>query len=118
MSDHPFDYKETVRRYYIVFAVLLIGTVITVSISYLHLPLHLAVTLALIVATVKASFVACYFMHLISERKLIYCILGFTFFFILGLFSLPPCTISVPDGTQHRPFTEEHPKETSAHHVS
>jgi hypothetical protein len=34
-----------------------------------HLPVHQAVTIALIVATIKGSLVACYFMHLISGKK-------------------------------------------------
>ena len=37
-----------------------------------------AVTVALLVALVKGSLVACYFMHLISEKKLIYAVLALT----------------------------------------
>ena len=51
---------------------------------------------------IKASLVAGYFMHLISERKLIYCILAFTAFFFVGLMFLtlvayhdfPPQTVT------------------------
>ena len=46
-------------------------TIITVAISRVHLPVPIAVTVALLVATIKGSLVACYFMHLISEKKLI-----------------------------------------------
>ena len=35
-------------------------------------------TVALLVATIKGSLVACYFMHLISEKKLIYAVLALT----------------------------------------
>ena len=46
-------------------------TIVTVAISRFHLSVPIAVTVALFVATVKGSLVACYFMHLISEKKLI-----------------------------------------------
>lgn len=88
MSGHG-DIKSEVRGYMIVFGALLVGTVITVGASYLHLSLVAAVTLALIIATVKAALVVCYFMHLISERQLIYIVLIFTVIFFSGLLSLP-----------------------------
>ena len=53
-----------------------------------------AVTVALIVATVKGSLVACYFMHLISEQKLIYAVLGLTVVFFVVLVALPVLTVS------------------------
>ena len=84
-SDHTHDVKKEVRGYIIVFSALMALTLITVAVKYLHLGLKGAVTVALIIATFKASLVACYFMHLISERKLIYIILIFTVFFFAGL---------------------------------
>jgi len=71
-------------------------TIITVAISYLHLPLPVAVTVALFVAIVKGSLVACYFMHLLSEKKLIYAVLGLTAVFFVVLLALP--VITVHDG--------------------
>ena len=47
----------------------------------------------LLVATVKGSLVACYFMHLISEKKLIYAVLGLTFVFFVVLLALPSLTV-------------------------
>ena len=67
-----------VRIYITVFVALMVLTIITVAISYLHLPVPIAVTVALLVATIKGSLVACYFMHLISEKKLIYAVLVLT----------------------------------------
>jgi len=81
MSGENIDIDKHVRTYIVVFVGLLALTLITVAISYLHLPLGPAVALALFVAIVKGSLVACFFMHLISERKLIYWVLGFTVFF-------------------------------------
>ena len=43
---------------------------------------------AMLVATFKAGLVAYIFMHLAAEKKLIYRILVFTGFFVLGLFWL------------------------------
>jgi len=86
MSDaHAHDIKKEVKVYMVVFAALAAFTVITVAISYLHLQLFWAVTVALCVAFIKGSLVACYFMHLISEKKLIYTILIFVMIFFLGL---------------------------------
>jgi len=86
MSDtHAHDIKKEVKVYLIVFAALAAFTVITVAISYLHLKLFWAITVALMVASIKGTLVACYFMHLISEKKLIYTILIFVVIFFLGL---------------------------------
>lgn len=87
-SDHdpahhndPEHVMKEVRKYWIVFGALAAFTIITVGISYLHLPVWAAVTLALIVASIKASMVAAVFMHLISEKKVIYAVLVLTVFF-------------------------------------
>ena len=93
-SDHTAaDIDRHVRVYITVFVALMALTIITVAISYLHLPLPMAVTVALLVATVKGTLVACYFMHLISEKKLIYAVLGLTAVFFLALLALPVFTV-------------------------
>jgi cytochrome c oxidase subunit 4 len=69
-------------------------TIITVVISRFHLPVPIAVTIALLVATIKGSLVACYFMHLISEKKLIYAVLLLTVAFFIALLALPILTVS------------------------
>ena len=83
---HHQDIDKHVRTYLMVFGTLLVLTIITVGISYLHLPVATAIGLALLVATIKGSLVACFFMHLISEKKLILSVLLLTvvfFFFVL-----------------------------------
>jgi cytochrome c oxidase subunit IV len=89
MSDHhdsPEEIKKHVKRYVFVFVALLVGTIITVGASYLHLSsVALTVTIALFIASVKAFLVAGYFMHLISEKKMIYSILVVTVFFFAAL---------------------------------
>ncbi len=80
-DDSPEGIRKEIRRYLIVFAALGVLTIVTVAISYLDLPTWQAVTLGLVVATVKGSLVAAFFMHLVSERKLIYAVLVLTVFF-------------------------------------
>jgi cytochrome c oxidase subunit 4 len=92
-SDHAVDIDRHVRIYITVFVALMVLTIVTVAIARLHLPVHLAVTLALLVATVKGSLVACYFMHLISEKKLIYAVLLLTAIFFVVLLALPVVTV-------------------------
>jgi cytochrome c oxidase subunit IV len=94
MSDHAADIDKQVRVYITVFVALMVLTVITVAISRVHLPVPMAVTVALIVATVKGTLVACYFMHLISEKKLIYAVLVLTAAFFVALLALPAVTHS------------------------
>jgi cytochrome c oxidase subunit 4 len=89
MSDHSHDISRHVRIYITVFVALLVGTLVTVALNYMHFEsVPLTIAIALFVAVIKASLVACYFMHLISERKMIYCILVFTAFFFIGLMFL------------------------------
>jgi len=93
-SDHAADIDRHVRVYIIVFVALMALTIITVAVSYLHLPPAMAITVALLVATVKGTLVACYFMHLISEKKLIYAVLVLTAVFFVALLALPAVTVS------------------------
>ncbi len=81
--------KEHVRVYLVVFVTLAVLTVVTVAISYLHLSTALAITVAMIVATVKAGLVAGYFMHLVSEEKVILWLLLLCAAFLVFLFALP-----------------------------
>ncbi len=89
-DDHsPEQFSHHVRRYLFVFYALLFGTVITVGASYIPFGHHAVnVGVALAIACGKAFLVAGYFMHLISERKMIYGIMAFTAFFFIGLMFL------------------------------
>jgi cytochrome c oxidase subunit 4 len=93
-TEHAVDIDHHVKIYITVFVALMVLTIVTVAISYLHLPIAMAVTVALLVATVKGSLVACYFMHLISEKKLIYAVLALTVIFFIALLALPAVTHS------------------------
>ena len=81
--------KEHVRVYVMVFVALAVLTIVTVAISYLHLPTPWAITLAMVVATVKAGLVASYFMHLISEEKVILWLLLLCAAFVFSVFAGP-----------------------------
>ena len=91
-GDHAAEIDKHVRIYITVFVALMVLTIITVAIARVHLPLPIAVSLALLVATIKGSLVACYFMHLVSEKKLIYAVLGITVAFFIVLLALPVLT--------------------------
>ncbi|MDG1857007.1 MAG: cytochrome C oxidase subunit IV family protein [Verrucomicrobiota bacterium] len=90
MSGHgPEEIKKTKRTYLKVLGVWVVGTFLTVAASYLHFDsMAMTVGLALLISSVKAGFVALYFMHLIDEQKIIYKLLGLTTFFFLGLMVL------------------------------
>ena len=101
------DIQKEVRIYILVFVSLAALTVITVAISYLHLKIYLAIMIALCVATIKGSLVGCYFMHLISERRLVYTVLTLTGIFFIVIFALPLLGFYDPlNGTQRSPYVD------------
>lgn len=79
------DVAVQVRGYLFVFGALLVLTVLTVGVSYLHLPKAPAITIGLSIALAKAALVAMYFMHLKGEREMVYWPLGLTAFLFVGL---------------------------------
>jgi cytochrome c oxidase subunit 4 len=104
MSTDTSDFSHHLRRYLYVFYALLFGTLITVGASYIQFPHRsLNIAVALIIASGKAFLVAGYFMHLISERKMIYGILAFTVFFVVGLMALTLWSFA-----DFPPFTRTH----------
>jgi len=88
MSHDHAEIDSHVRTYLFVFASLMVLTFLTVGAwKYLELDVVPTIAVALLIATIKASLVACFFMHLLSEKKLILWILVLTvsFFFVLLL---------------------------------
>src|ERR687884_1073122 len=92
-STSPEEFKRHLGKYYVVFVALLCLTAITVGVSYLHLNRPLAITVALIIASVKAGLVAAVFMHLIDEKKVIYAVLVLTALFFALVLLLPSFTV-------------------------
>ena len=87
------DIKKHIVVYYKVFAALAVLTTVTVAISYLDFTIGPAVLVAMLVASVKGTLVACYFMHLLSERGLVFWVLGLCAVFFAFLMVLPVVTI-------------------------
>jgi cytochrome c oxidase subunit 4 len=83
------EIKKETRVYVLVFVALAALTVITVAVSTLDLSAGAAVAVALFIAAIKGSLVAAFFMHLISERKLVMAVLILTLIFFLALIFLP-----------------------------
>ena len=80
-DNSPEAIRREMKKYITVFVALGGLTIVTVVISWLHLPTWQAVALALAVASLKAGLVAAVFMHLMSEKKLVYTVLAVTMFF-------------------------------------
>ena len=92
MAHTAHDIQAHVRTYYKVFGALMALTIITVAVSYLHMPVVPAVIVALAIASFKAALVAAVFMHLKGEKQIIYWSLYLTAVFFVLLFALPMWT--------------------------
>ena len=90
MAEHMTveEIKKHVRVYVMVFAALAVLTVVTVAVSYLEIPILWALIVALVIASVKGGLVAGYFMHLVSEKKVIAWVLIITVVFLICMFIL------------------------------
>ena len=99
MPSDPAEVKKAVRTYMMVGAALFVFTAITVAANQLHLAVPLAITVALIIATMKGSMVAGVFMHLSHERKWIYGALLLTVVLFAALMCLPSFTMMDGIGT-------------------
>lgn len=83
------EVRKHVRTYLIIGVALMCGTVLTVWASLIDFgSREYNIAIALIIASVKGFLVAGFFMHLISERKMIYSVLVFTVFFFIALMFL------------------------------
>ena len=102
MHADPEAIKKSVRGYMIVGSMLLVFTGLTVVANRFHLAVPLAITVALVIATMKGSMVAAVFMHLSHEKKWIYGALLLTVVFFVVLLFLPLLTtvggIGTPSG--------------------
>lgn len=99
MSEH--DIAKQVKLYKIIGAALIVGTIITVLAANVHLGIILGIIVAVIIASIKGALVAGYFMHLFSERRLIYGVLAITAAFIVVMIGLLVFSYADQQG-QHR----------------
>jgi len=103
--EHPVDFNDYVRRCAYIFIAILCAISLMVWISYLpeHYSWAEKVAMILAVAAANAFVVAGFLMHLISEKKMIYTVLAFTVFFVIGLFALTLYAMQdFPSGTTFR----------------
>jgi cytochrome c oxidase subunit 4 len=88
--NDPEHIRRETRVYMIVFAALGVLTALTVAVVYFfHVPENMAIAVALTIASIKGFLVAGYFMHLMSEKRLIYSVLILTAIFFIVLILLP-----------------------------
>ncbi|HSI63121.1 MAG TPA: cytochrome C oxidase subunit IV family protein [Candidatus Saccharimonadia bacterium] len=92
-DHHDHDSPEAIRKasnmIWIIGAVLVAGTLITVGVMHWDLGSRgKNIAFGMFIATIKALCVMLVFMHLKSERGLIYKFLFFTVIFAIGLFVL------------------------------
>lgn len=91
-DDHntPEHIRHERNVYLIVFASLAVLTLATVGVVYwFHVPERYAIIVALGIASIKGFLVAGFFMHLLSEKRLIYSVLLLTVVFFVVLMLLP-----------------------------
>ncbi len=95
MAHSAEEVRKHVKVYLIVFAALSVLTVVTVGVSYLHIrSVAMTILIALFIATIKGSLVAGYFMHLVSEKQIIFWVLALTVVFFIVLMLLPVLTVT------------------------
>jgi len=113
--SQPQAHQPNIKLYLMVFGALMVLTVVTVLVSYLHLPKTLGIFVGLLIATVKVALVAAFFMHLKGERTLIYSLLGVTFFFVIALYALPLIDFVLLEDQMVHASTVQNPQDEHGH---
>jgi caa(3)-type oxidase subunit IV len=91
--------RKSIKSYVMVGAALFVFTGITVAVNQVHLAVPMAITVALIIATMKGSMVASIFMHLSHEKKWVYGALVLTVIGFAILMLVPSLTLGDTIGT-------------------
>jgi len=84
MSEHIVP----VRIYITIFLALLLGTGLTVAAAFYDFPWKLNAVVALTIATIKATLVVLYFMHVRYSTRLVWVIVASALFWMGILFAL------------------------------
>lgn len=90
-ARHEHDPAKDIKTYLATIGALLLLTIITVGASYIHFESGAVnIVIALTIATMKASLVALFFMHLAHDRPInaVVLIAGFVFLGLLLLFTM------------------------------
>lgn len=80
--------KKETKNYIMIFVIIAALTLITASLALVHLEMSTRIVIALAIATLQGTLSVCYFMHLISEKKLVYSVLILTAVFFVTLMAL------------------------------
>jgi heme/copper-type cytochrome/quinol oxidase subunit 4 len=101
--DHPVEFGSYLFRCGCVLAVVFCAVALMIWTSFLpeaHFSWAAKVCMIMAIAACNAFVVAGFLMHLISEKKMVYTLLGFTVAFVIGLFGLTIWAMSdFPRGT-------------------
>jgi cytochrome c oxidase subunit IV len=108
MHSDPEAIRKSIRTYWMIGGALFLFTVITVAVNQVHLAIPLAITVALIIATIKGSMVAAVFMHLSHEKMWIYGALILTVVGFIILMTVPSFTVHDSIGTPNAAPAAEH----------
>ena len=100
MHSDAAEMKKHVRSYKMIGLALFVFTAITVAVNQIHLAVPLAITLALIIASMKGSMVAAVFMHLSHEKRWIYFAMLLTLAGFIVLMTVPIFTTHDTIGTR------------------
>ena len=84
MSEHIVP----VRVYLMIFLALMLGTGLTVVAAFYDFPWQLNTVIALTIATIKATLVVLYFMHVRYSSRLVWVIVASALFWLAILFGL------------------------------
>ena len=86
-APEPTTHAVNIRGYLAVFGALLVLTVVTVGVASLNLSEGTTVLVAVSIATIKATLVAMFFMHLKGEKPMVFWSLGLTAVLFAALFA-------------------------------
>jgi cytochrome c oxidase subunit IV len=84
MSEHIVP----VKVYLMIFLALMLGTFLTVVAAFYDFPWRLNTVIALTIATIKATLVVLYFMHVRYSPRLVWVIVASALFWLAILFGL------------------------------
>jgi len=84
MSEHI----VSIKVYLTIFIALLVGTALTVIAARIDFPGPLNAIIALTIASVKATIVVLYFMHMRYSPRLIWIVFGSALFWLALMFAL------------------------------
>lgn len=76
------------RVYIGIFLILLVGTIATVIAAFYDFPGPLNAIVALTIATIKATFVVLYFMHVRYSGRLVWLVIASALFWLAIMFAL------------------------------